>query len=133
MPCRRVPTSYEDLAVALSVAKCRDDSATQAMGIIRAKRTAQAVLLVAAVAYMSLLLYQSVSALGYAQQVCLCCAVLCCVWCECRVAVRCQLKVHPEEYVIPCISIFHWFSTRFVLRVTNCIKIVTVALLYYTL
>ena len=75
MPCRRVPSSYEDLPVALSAVKCREDSATQAMGMMRAKRTAQAVLLVAAVAYMSLLLYQSVSALGYVQQVC-------CVLCE---------------------------------------------------
>jgi hypothetical protein len=70
MPCRRVPSANENLTVALTGSKCRDTPAALAMGLIRAKRTAQALLFVAAVAYMSLLLYQSVSALGSAQQVC---------------------------------------------------------------
>lgn len=66
-PAPSASSADSDYAVALLPGPVVEMAALRAL---RAKRALQALFLVSALAYMSLLLYQSVTALGYAQQVC---------------------------------------------------------------
>ncbi|KAE8739028.1 hypothetical protein FOCC_FOCC015473, partial [Frankliniella occidentalis] len=78
MPCRRGASPCEDLDPVIRGSNSRQFSGRAASGgggaggaamaVLRVKRALQALLLVSALAYMSLLLYQSVTATGYAQQ-----------------------------------------------------------------